>query len=142
MACPGCQASGKPVEILTIKALLTASALQRFEPADYRFCAVPDCDLVYFAQGGPAFRAGDIQVRVWQKEPRGHRMLCYCFAENETDMTAEIKRTGQSSAADRIRRHIEARRCACEVRNPKGSCCLGDVLAATERLRARVADGS
>lgn len=139
-ACPACQASGKPVEVLTIKALLTASALQRFEPADYRFCAAPECDLVYFAQDGPAFRTADIRVRIWQKEPPGRRMLCYCFGENEAEMTAEIDRIGHSSAADRIRRHIEARRCACEVRNPKGSCCLGDVMAATDRLRAR--DGS
>ena len=33
-------------------------------------------------------------------------------------------------AVDRVRAHIAAGRCACEIRNPKGTCCLGDVIAA------------
>ena len=135
--CPGCGGAAKAVDVQTIKALLTAAALQRFEPTDYRFCAAPGCDLVYFAPSGTAFHVSDVHVRIWQKEPPGRRVLCYCFDENETEMTAEIARTGQSLAADRVRRHFEAGRCACELRNPKGSCCLGDVVAAVDRLRHR-----
>lgn len=133
--CPACGGAGKSADMLTLKALLTPSALQRFEPGDYRFCAAPECDVVYFVATRAAFGVADLQVRVWQKEPPGRRMLCYCFDENEADMAAEIDRTGCSLAADRIRRHIEAGRCACEVRNPKGSCCLGDVTGAADRLR-------
>jgi hypothetical protein len=50
----------------------------------------------------------------------------------------EIESTGASTAVDRIRRHIDAGRCACEVRNPRGACCLGDVIAAIKRVEASV----
>jgi len=135
VTCNACQTPSKPVDSLTVKALLTEGALSRFDPADYRFCPRADCDVVYFAQHGPTFSKWDLRVPVWQKEPRGRRKVCYCFGENEGDIAAEIDRTGESLAANRVRTHMEAGRCACEVRNPRGVCCLGDVIAAVERMR-------
>jgi hypothetical protein len=133
-ACLACQAASQAVDSLTVKALLTESALSRFEPAVYRFCSNPGCDVVYFAEQAPTFSKGDVRVPVWQKERVGHRTVCYCFGENEADMAKEIDRTGESLAIHRIRTHIAAGRCACDVRNPKGACCLGDVTAAVERM--------
>lgn len=138
VACPACQTASKPVDSLTVKALLTEVALRRLEAADYRFCAGRGCDVVYFAGGGSTFVAGDVRVRVGQKEPAGLGTVCYCFGENEVDIAEEIERTGDSLAVDRVRTHIAAGRCACEVRNPKGACCLGDVMSAVERLRRAV----
>ena len=76
-----------------------------------------------------------MRERVWQKEPSGDRKLCYCFGENEADITREIAQTGRSAAVRRVRAHIAAKRCACEVRSPSGTCCLGDLLAALDRLQ-------
>lgn len=134
VACRVCGTSGKPVESLTVKALLTEAALARYQHAAYRFCPDAACAVVYFAESGLAFTTGDVRERVWQKEPPGHRTFCYCFGENEADILREIERTGQSAAVQRVRGHIAAKRCACEVRNPRGACCLGDLLAAVERL--------
>ena len=61
-------------------------------------------------------------------------MMCYCFGENEADIRTEIEATGHSEAVQRVRAHIEAGRCACEVRNPRGVCCLGDIAATVKRL--------
>ena len=119
-----------------MKALLTESALARYEHGAYHFCAAPACPVVYFSETGPSFTTQDLRERVWQKEPPGGRTLCYCFGENETDIAAEIGRTGQSAAVQRVRTHIAAKRCACEVRNPRGACCLGDVQAAVDRLNS------
>ena len=135
MACGACQTASKPVESLTVKALLTEAALSRFEPADYRFCPNACCDVVYFAPPTPTFSKCDVRVPVWQKEPVGRRMVCYCFGENEADIAEEINRMGESLAVNRVRTHIAAGRCACEVRNPRGACCLGDVIAAVEHMR-------
>ena len=135
VACRVCGASGKPVEPLTVKALLTYAALARYEHAAYRFCSDMACAVVYFSETGTTFTKDDLRERVWQKEPSGRRTLCYCFGENEAEIADEIERTGQSSAVQRIRAHIVAKRCACEVRNPRGTCCLGDLLAAIEQLR-------
>src|SRR5437867_3762092 len=135
VACGACQTSSKPVDSLTVKALLTESALSRFEPAVYRFCPNAGCDVVYFADNAPTFSKPDVRARVWQKESIGRRTVCYCFGENEADIAEEIERTGESLAVHRVRTHIAAGRCACEIRNPKGACCLGDVTAAVERMR-------
>ena len=139
VACRACGTFAKPVESLTVKALLTDAALTRYEHAAYRFCPDAACAVVYFAETGPAFTKDDVRERVWQKEPAGDRTLCYCFGENEADITREIERTGRPAAVQRVRAHIAAQRCACEVRNPRGACCLGDLVAAVDRLQqARV----
>ena len=98
VTCHVCGTSSKAVESLTVKALLTEAALARYEHAAYRFCPDAACAIVYFAEGGPTFTTDDVRERVWQKEPPGRRTLCYCFGENEADITREIEQTGQSAA--------------------------------------------
>jgi hypothetical protein len=136
-ACSVCQSKGQPVEELTVKALLTEHALRRFEPGSYRFCADASCDVAYFSGTGTVFTKRDVRVSIWQKEPLGQRTICYCFDETESAIADEFRTSGHSRAVERVRAHIAARRCACEVRNPRGACCLGDVVAAVERVRSR-----
>ena len=134
--CLACGVSAAAVEPQTVKALLIDAALRRFEVDAYYFCASPDCDTVYFGLGGGRFSTRDVRVPVWQKESPGSRTICYCFGENEAGIREELLQTGVSHAVSRVREHIAARRCACDIRNPRGSCCLGDVTAATKRLGA------
>jgi hypothetical protein len=63
-------------------------------------------------------------------------MVCYCFGENEAAMARELAETGRCDAPLRVREHVAAGRCACEVRNPRGACCLGDVMKAVASLEA------
>jgi len=137
--CPASGTQGKPVDIQTVKALLRESALGRLSLSSHQFCPAAECDVVYFDDGGAVYRRDDIRVPVWEKEPVGARMLCYCFGETEAAIRAELDRSGRSDAVTRIRGHIAAGRCACEVRNPRGVCCLGDVTAAVSRIRALLA---
>ena len=136
LVCPVSGTQGKPLEFQTVKALLTEAALRRIVTSSYRFCPEPACDVVYFDETGHTYVKTDVRVPVWQKEPFGERMICYCFGENETDIRREFETTGGSDAVERVRKHIEAGRCACEVRNPRGVCCLGDIGAAVARVRA------
>jgi hypothetical protein len=87
-----------------------------------------------FAAHGVVFRVADVRVPVWQELPFGTRPVCYCFGETEGSICAEIETTGRSLAADRFRAHIAAGRCACDLRNPRSACCLGDVVAAIKRV--------
>lgn len=138
---PGCHACGNQgtaVDALTVKALLTESALQRFTTSAYRFCPGESCEVVYFGADGLSFTVAELRVSVWQKQPCGDRTLCYCFGENERRIRQEVDRDGASGAVQRIREHITAGRCACEVRNPKGTCCLGDIAAVVRRVAADV----
>jgi hypothetical protein len=134
--CPASGSAGKAVDRVTVKALLTEAALQRMPQGDLRFCPDADCDVVYFDADGVRFSTTDVRVAVWQKQPFGARQVCYCFGESEASIRTEIELNGASAAVARIREHIAADRCACEVRNPRGACCLGDVIAATERVQA------
>jgi CopZ-like zinc binding protein len=134
-ACPQCGAPATPVDTLTVKALVTPSALKRLLPGAFSFCATPACGTVYFS-ADQGYRTADIGVSVWQKEPFGERVVCYCFGENEADMRGEIESSGASEAVARVREHIAAKRCACEIRNPRGVCCLADVIAAVKRVDA------
>lgn len=119
--CPQSGAAGSAVALRTVKALLTMAAMRRLGKGPYRFCPDAGCDVVYFDRGGAWFTRADVRVPVWQKEPPGQRLLCYCF--DETD-------------PERVRAHIRAGRCACDVRNPRGACCLEDLNRWSASLQA------
>lgn len=130
-ACPACGVRGVAVTRQTVAAMLTESAMRRLDARRYRFCPNPVCPTIYFtASTMPSFCRSDVRVPVWQKEPAGVRMICYCFGETEAGIRREIERHGSSGVVERVRGHIAARRCACEIRNPRGVCCLGDVISA------------
>ena len=132
--CPVSNGRGVLVSARTVKALLMDPALCRLESAPFRFCPDPDCRVVYFDVAGRCILTTEIRVPVWQKEPFGNRPICYCFGESEASIRREIDMSGRSMAVDRVRGHINAGRCACEFRNPRGACCLGDLIAAVRRL--------
>lgn len=132
--CGKCTEGGAPVQLQTVKALLREVALRRLQLTHYRFCANPSCEAVYFGDAGDWFTVADIRVPVCQKEPSGARLLCYCFGETEPSIRRELVEHGHTDAVARIRAHIAAQRCACDIRNPRGACCLGDVMAAVKRI--------
>ena len=133
-ACVACGEPGAAVQLQTVKALLTDVALRRIQLTHYRFCGDPACDVVYFGDAGDRFDMNDLRVPVWHKEPEGARLLCYCFGETESVIRSELAVHGRTAVVDRIREHIAALRCACDLRNPRGACCLGDVIAAVKRI--------
>ncbi|MFN2447327.1 MAG: (2Fe-2S)-binding protein [Vicinamibacterales bacterium] len=131
-ACPSNGAVSHAIAPRTVKALLTMDALGRLSNRPHFFCSDPACDTVYFDDAGVCFVRRDVRVPVYQKEPPGGRLLCYCFGESEEGILLEVATTGRSEAAARVRRHIAAGRCACDLRNPKGTCCLGEVVRAVK----------
>ena len=137
--CPRSGTKGLAVDLVTVNALLREAARTAVRKGPYRFCADPACAVVYFDAEGHVFTSADLSVPVWQKEPAGARMICYCFDENEASMAREFIQTGRCDAARRVRDHITAGRCACEVRSPRGACCLGDVMKAAARIEAECA---
>ena len=44
-----------------------------------------------------------------------------------SDNRAEIEQTGRSNIPSQIMAGIQADQCACDIRNPQGRCCLGNV---------------
>jgi hypothetical protein len=131
--CPSCGRRGARIGAVTVEALTFISLADGSDTHDWFFCAANDCTTVYFS-GERSFTVSDVRVPVLQKTLPGGRLVCYCLQENEAALRQEVEVTGTSRAVERVREFIATDGCACEVRNPKGSCCLGDVIAAVKRL--------
>jgi hypothetical protein len=108
----------------TLGALLTPDALERRAAGVHRFCPAPDCRVVYFG-GRDVYGVGDLMVPVFQKTPAGSRTVCYCFDVHEETLRQEAARGEAGASLRRIRALVQQKLCACELRNPQGSCCLG-----------------
>lgn len=133
-ACPDNGQVGPSVPTITLKALLRPDRLPHLDvSAAYRFCGDPACHTVYYTDGPQRFGQDDLKVRVFAKDAGADVPVCYCFGWTR----ARLRAAGLTATA-MIRSQVQAGRCGCEVNNPKGSCCLGDVM---QMLRSRLAAG-
>ena len=133
--CPTNHQLGRSVETTTVKAIL-ARPLNELRPVAYRFCRTPDCPTVYYsADGAQTFVEADLRETVYQKHTQAEEQLvCYCFRHTVASIRAEIERTGRSTVPAQITAGIQAGQCACDMRNPQGSYCLGNVQQLVRRL--------
>jgi hypothetical protein len=136
-ACPACGKVGRGVQRTTVKAMLRPAALAHLEEPEHWFCATPGCPVVYFGRS-ERFQVDEIGAPVFQKEPPGQRTVCYCLAIGEGDIREELIATGGSTAVKRVSALVKADRCACEVKNPQGTCCLGNLGGAIRSASATV----
>ena len=106
----------------------------------YSFCPARDCSIVYFEdKGGHQFTVDDLRIRVGVKVNNDPIPLCYCFGFDEKHIRDEIGQTGNTSIPDKVSGLIREGLCACEVRNPAGVCCLGELNKAAKRLKLELA---
>ncbi|MCC6167560.1 MAG: hypothetical protein IT329_10065, partial [Caldilineaceae bacterium] len=94
------------------------------------------CPVVYFAtDGSQTFGETELRAKVHQKHPDEDDVwICYCFWQSAGMIRKELNQTGISTAVDAIQAGIRAGQCACDIRNPQGNCCLGNVRATVKRL--------
>jgi len=94
---------------------------------DYWLCRRSECDAVYYGRDDTVLTTADMNVTPGFKSSSPEALVCYCFQYRRGDIEAELAAKGRTSIPDRIAAEIKAGNCACEVRNPSGRCCLGDV---------------
>jgi hypothetical protein len=133
--CPLCREQGKSVEGQTVKATISVSLREVGEGADYYFCRTKSCPAVYFDDAGKrTFSVDQIRVTVYQKESHNPDvMICYCFRHT----VGEIKKGSigrRQEIIDDINTGIKSGQCACDLRNPQGSCCLGNIRSLIRTL--------
>ena len=138
--CPVCGQRGKTVGRLTLGALLKADRRAQIpNQQECCFCKTPTCEVVYFLPGRPLFRKVDLSVQVGIKEPGDPTApVCYCFGWTPQKIQAELETTGHSPVIERIKAQGKAGNCYCEVTNPQGSCCLGNVSKAVQEATTSV----
>jgi hypothetical protein len=125
--CPRCGEKGKVISLATVGAMAkTKLQAAKLSAQDYQLCRNHDCPVVYYA-GELQLEKRDLRVPVNFKERNYEGPVCYCFNHTVKSIRAEIQTKGHSTAQTMITQEVKAGRCACEVKNPAGSCCLGDV---------------
>jgi copper chaperone CopZ len=135
--CPKCRKKGKTVKALTLRALLKDEFAGQVADADYRFCDAKECNIAYFGNG-QTFPKSQLSVAVGVKESQGERPLCYCFGHSVATLKEEIRTKGESVALQDIRKKLKDPGCACEVKNPSGTCCLGTVAKGIETAKVEL----
>lgn len=130
--CPRCEQPGKPVSLLTLKHQVKLPHLAAVEAGPFAFCRSPECPVVYFNATGTVLTLDDVRQAPTVKKS-GNPQLCYCFGFDTEMARAEIRATGRCTVPERIAAEMKADRCACEIRNPQGSCCFANVTAAVKR---------
>jgi hypothetical protein len=133
LLCHRCGHEGQSIDRTTIDALLKPESLSQVAGSRYAFCETPNCPVVYYTADGTQLTKEQIRVRVGLKETEDPVTVCYCFGVTERMIREDVQRTGQSSASARIRAEVNAGNCRCEVENPSGRCCLGEVIQAEKR---------
>lgn len=134
--CRRCGGKGRRVLRETMTSLLKPEALERLANDAYFFDGTSSCDVVYFSNEARSyFHKDELTVRVGLKETESPIPLCYCFGHTAESVRDEILASGRSTVAERITAEVRAGTCSCEVENPSGKCCLGEVNRAVDRIR-------
>jgi hypothetical protein len=80
---------------------------------------------------------GELTVRVYAKHPDDATVpACYCFAVSVGAMSDAAR---SCQLREMVAREVQAGHCACEVKNPKGACCLGDLVRIERKEATRTA---
>ncbi|MBI5097002.1 MAG: copper chaperone Copz family protein [Nitrospirae bacterium] len=126
--CPDCNTQGQSIKVRTIKHWLKAGLVPLIPEAFFYLCKNMDCPVVYFSEdGGTRYTKDQLRYPVGVKERTAPITLCYCFGVTEEMILSEIHEKGKSSFSTWIAREIKLDHCACDVRNPVGHCCLGEI---------------
>ncbi|MDQ3322197.1 MAG: hypothetical protein M3525_07185, partial [Acidobacteriota bacterium] len=132
--CSDCGETGRAVSRQTVVHHIKSVKLSSIGDEEYKFCSAPKCTVVYYAASGQTFTVDDTREPVTSKTEGDARPLCYCFGFTEGFARQQIARTGESSVSGQVSRFIKEKLCSCEIRNPSGVCCLGEVNKVIGRL--------
>ena len=71
------------------------------------------------------------------RQTDGHPIpLCYCFGYDRKAVRDDIQRLGKTDILKIITQRVKAGECICEMTNPSGGCCLGEVSRAIKQAQA------
>jgi hypothetical protein len=136
--CPQSETKGRKVPVITPKSLLRPDALVRLAPdVQHYFCSDSGCEVVYFSVNG-TYHRHELKGPVYQKDDGADVPVCYCFGWTRATITDAAALGEADEVAPSISAHIKAGRCGCEVNNPQGACCLGNVISEVQTAKQLV----
>ena len=133
--CPICSEKAKGVLGKTLEHLLTDQAKSQLVCLDgFYFCKTPSCDVVYF-RNKEILTQKDINIVVGHKNTASPATVCYCFDWSKEKIKAQLQNSGESTAMQDIKHKMDTLGCSCEILNPSGGCCLGDIEKAVKDIK-------
>lgn len=138
--CKECGGIGKPVKNITLAHLVKKDKLTFIKNIPYFFCSTPNCNVVYFSKDGEVFYKTDLKIRVGIKETEDPIPVCYCFDYTKKMILDDIAQNGYSTIEAKIKKKVKAGECRCEITNPKGVCCLGEVSKIVKEVMGMTID--
>jgi len=136
--CPASKTLSRKIQRRTVEHILKPEKVNSLQNMQYYYCTDPTCKVVYFSNDNVLyFTVDDIKVKAFAKDKGDDVNVCYCFNWTRGRIKDEIKQTGKSTAALEIAKEIKAGNCACDIKNPKGECCLGDVNKVVKEMTAK-----
>ncbi len=134
--CPASGTESKKIQHRTIENMVKPELIDQILDSQYYYCADPECSVVYFNQDSSStFTAADLRVKVFAKDPGKDVYVCYCFDWTRGRIEEEIEETGTSTASRDVAEKMKAGNCECDIKNPRGVCCLGDINKFTATLQ-------
>jgi len=132
--CPSCSEKAKGVLGKTLEALLNDNVKSKLTCFDgFYYCKTPSCKIVYF-RDDTVVTQEDMNVVVGLKDGATPATVCYCFAWTKEKIKAELLSERKTAILEDIKAKMQNPGCSCEILNPSGGCCLGDVAKAIKEL--------
>jgi len=132
--CPSCSEKAKGVLGKTLEALLNDNVKSKLTCFDgFYYCKTPSCKIVYF-RDDTVVTQEDMNVVVGLKDGATPATVCYCFAWTKEKIKAELLSERKTAVLEDIKVKMQNPGCSCEILNPSGGCCLGDVAKAIKEL--------
>jgi len=135
--CPTCGYEGPNVDRQTVAAVTRGYVAEK---QGYWLCQALECRTVYYGDQGARCRVDDMHVVPGFKISGPDGLVCYCFMHSRGEIEAELREGGETTVPQRITAEIKAGNCACEVRNPAGRCCLGEVNRAVATISDQLSE--
>ena len=133
--CPSCNAKAKGVLGKTLQHLLLDNSKKKISCFDgFYYCKTVSCEVVYF-RDSEILTQKDMSVIVGLKKDAHPATLCYCFEWTKEKITKELQENANSLALEDIKHKMNTIGCQCEILNPSGACCLGDVTQAIKEIK-------
>ncbi|MBI3127686.1 MAG: (2Fe-2S)-binding protein [Candidatus Tectomicrobia bacterium] len=134
--CPSCRKEGieclgtrkVPNPRVTLASLVREEGRGALSPdGPVYFCVQRDCVTVYFDRKGHEIAKDKLAVPVWQKEDASDIPVCYCFGHTARAIMDDAALHSPPRIPAAIWEKVKEGQCQCDVKNPQGACCLGNV---------------
>ena len=124
---PVCPLTGLPTLPVARSTVLAIATVPDVPETSFGFCGVNTCEVVYVGADGMLIEKDQLKVRVGAKETSDPKPVCYCWGFDERQIVEDFRQYGRSTVRSYVQDQVQAGRCRCELTNPSGRCCLGDI---------------